>query len=73
VLRSNTYLPTPGGPDNSAALKKAPVSSLAQGPVKRRKFLQAQITTDKIWGKDMPHGPRIRKRARDFNDNQFLI
>jgi hypothetical protein len=36
VLRSNRYLPTPGGPDNSAALKKAPVSSLAQGPVKKK-------------------------------------
>jgi hypothetical protein len=36
VLRPNRYLPTPGGPDNSAALKKAPVSPLAQGPVKKK-------------------------------------
>ena len=37
MLRSNRYLPTPGGPDKSAALKKAPVLSLAQGPVKKKK------------------------------------
>ena len=37
MQRSNRYLPTPGGPDNSAALKKAPVSFLDQGPGKKKK------------------------------------
>jgi hypothetical protein len=56
VLRSNRYLPTPGGPDNSAALKKAPVSPLAQGPVKKKKVSAStgSITTDKIWENTCP-------------------
>jgi len=59
VLRSNRYLPTPGGPDNSAALKKAPVSPLAQGPVKRRKLLQVQDHHRKNWGKE-------KKKSKGF-------
>jgi hypothetical protein len=51
VLRPNRYLPIPGGPDNSAALKKAPLSTLAQGPVKK-KIVSANI--EKFWEKTCP-------------------
>jgi len=67
VLRSNRYLPTPGGPDNSAALKKAPVSPLAQGPAKKKK-VSASTSSPQIkfgrrhvpWTKDQKKGKGLQ-------------